>query len=270
MKYSIILTLIYCVFCKFLFADKLNDQDTAQIKIIALGSIVNKQYAKPVVKGKEHSDIELPEGGTLEMREEVVGESPPASLHYSAKLEAADYTRVRVGFNNPSSIHHVEPNKMHMLYRRQKEIFHPYVRIPSLKKGSQTLVLLTKEKTKKDWLSQPQVTLVSLNTTESIGKNLYLLNVSSELLKLKLGNEDVVHIKSNGGKYYQVSNEATPVPLHVTANDLGGKHYTVLNTGIRVPDKHMTVFVFYDSPGKNSRKTVGVCRIVTALQGEGM
>jgi len=170
MKYSIILTLIYCVFCKFLFADKLNDQDTAQIKIIALGSIVNKQYAKPVVKG--------------------------------------------------SSIHHVEPNKMHMLYRRQKEIFHPYVRIPSLKKGSQTLVLLTKEKTKKDWLSQPQVTLVSLNTTESIGKNLYLLNVSSELLKLKLGNEDVVHIKSNGGKYYQVSNEATPVPLHVTANDL--------------------------------------------------
>ena len=250
----------------------------AYVTVIALGAEPKKRYKLEEKAG--------PTGDRLPvLLPSKKGEHPPASLYY--KTEKKDgkqqYGKIRVGFNNPSGINKIKPNRSRALSFRDEEAganYQKFMDLPPMIANTQTLFLLSQKSKKLDrWLNKPTVTRIALNYGELKEAKLYMKNLSSETVYVKINKEEPHALKKGEGKMFEHSEASAMIRLLAMKKENSRERklkkkvrkpnenpdlIPIMRTGTRLNDNMLTVFAFYDAdPYTNSGKTVGVCRTVT-------
>lgn len=238
----------------------------AHVTVIALGAIAKRRYEIPEKIKINKDGEEVIEKGSAILIGPKEGESPPSTLYYRLKKEDDEYQKIRIGFNNPASINELKPNKEYRLYRRNEksgEGYEDYLTIPAMLENSQTLLFLTqKSKRTNRWLNKPTIHTLKLNSEALKDARLYMRNLSSERVYLKVGDAEQTVLKPDEG--YVFKGEEAEGMIKVLAGKGRSGKVLLIRTGIRIPAGNLTSFVFYNAdPATNSGKSVGVCRVVT-------
>ncbi len=238
----------------------------AHVTVIALGAIAKRRFHIPEKIKKNKAGKEIAEKGTPILIPPLEGESPPATLYYREKNDDKEYAKIRIGFNNPASINELKANKQYRLYRRNEKSgsdYNQYITLPMMAENSQALLFLTqKSKRTSRWLNKPITNSINLNSKKLKNARLFMKNISSERVYLRIGDADQVVLKPNEG--YVFKGEETQNMIKVLAGKGRSGKVLLIRTGIRIPPENLTTFAFYNAdPATNSGKSVGVCRVVT-------
>lgn len=261
----------------------------AHMSVVALGPIPTRRYKMPDDDDLEDIESEADgesgddrgDGGDKDEKSRpardsggggipillppLAGAVPPPALFYKLPKVSKGgnpWARMRVGFNNATSVSRVHagvPLDLHYRDRDRSSGYRSYLKLPALEPWSQVVVFLTPSKDgETPWKNDPHMSVLNLRSQALRDKNVLVRNFSNEAVAFVIDDNAPVTLKSGQRRSFKIERKAG---FHrVAAIKLNGK-VPVLKTSVRVPANTLNVFAFYNAePQTNGGKNVGAFR----------
>ena len=250
--------------------------ESAHFSLIALGPVPQRRYkiSGKEISGKSKSDESgdrAPQSLNLNsipvLLPPLAGAVPPSSLYYEL-LEVSDdrsWGRARVGFNASTSVTKVHagvPLSLSVKERTSTNGYQPYLNLPPLKPGSQSIFfLLPSRKGKTPWKKIPSLHTLDMGSQALLGKSILVKNFSNKPVVFSLDDNDPIRLRPGEQKSYELVHKKGR--LHRMAATYLTKRVVIFKSALRVPDGALSIFAFHNTnPKTNGGKKVGVVRVV--------
>lgn len=253
----------------------------AYVSVVALGPVPQRKYKMPDEDDLEKIAGEAGGDGRPERKggkgdagagaipillPPVSGSTPPGALYYKSPkppAEGSPWARLRVGFNNATSITPVPAGitlQLHKSDRDKNSGYQQYMTIPALLPASQVIVFLSPRGSgSRPWRKEPKISALNIRSQALRNKNVLVRNFSSKSVAVKLAGGEPSVLKAGQRKSFNVvvpKGKFTQVAAIIASS-----RKPLINTVIRVPKRSLTVMAFYDAdPITNGGKNVGVFR----------